>query len=111
MIHGASPMAEPPRARRVGILDREELTMLTRRSATAVTDPPMPAPDAGAAVDRVLDPFAVGAYLTDGSSLLGVVGELPQEPTLRLLENCRTLEITVVSVNDLHAMGMAPVAR
>lgn len=55
--------------------------------------------------------YPVGSYLTDGDSLLGVVGELPQEPSLRLVEDCRTLTITVVSVQDLHAAGARPVAH
>lgn len=60
--------------------------------------------------NRILDPFAVGSYLTDGKTLLGVVGELPQEPSLRLVENCRTLEVSVVSVDALRARGVQPVA-
>lgn len=60
--------------------------------------------------NRMLDPFAVGSYLTDGTTLLGVVGELPQEPSLRLVENCRTLEVSVVSVDALRARGVQPVA-
>jgi hypothetical protein len=60
--------------------------------------------------DRPLDPFAVGSYLVDGKLLLGVVGELPQEPSLRLVENCRTLEVSVVSVDALRARGVQPVA-
>lgn len=57
------------------------------------------------------DPFPVGSYLTNGGSLIGVVGVLPQEPSLRLVEDCQTLEITVVSVQDLHDAGVEPVAR
>jgi hypothetical protein len=60
--------------------------------------------------DRMLDPFAIGSYLTDGRKLLRVVGELPQEPSLRLVENCRTLEVTVVSVDALRDRGVQPVA-
>jgi hypothetical protein len=37
--------------------------------------------------NRLLDPFAVGSYLTDGTTLLGIVGELPQDRSLRLVEN------------------------
>jgi len=59
--------------------------------------------------DPTLDTFPVGAYLTDGKALLGVVGELPQEPSLLLVENCRTLEVTVVSVDSLRARGVRPV--
>jgi hypothetical protein len=58
-----------------------------------------------------LDPFAVGSYVTDGDALLGIVGDLPQEPSLRLVEDCRTLEITVVSVDMLRAKGVQPLAR
>lgn len=60
--------------------------------------------------NRILDPFAVGSYLTDGTTLLGVVGELPQDTSLRLVENCRTLEVSVVSVDALRARGVQPVA-
>ena len=55
------------------------------------------------------DPFPVGAYLTNGGSLISVVGDLPQEPSLRLVEDCQTLEITVVSVDDLRDAGVWPV--
>jgi hypothetical protein len=60
--------------------------------------------------NRMPDLFAVGSYLTDGTTLLGVVGELPQEPSLRLVENCRTLEVSVISVDALRARGVQPVA-
>jgi hypothetical protein len=70
---------------------------------TARTDPP--------AADRVLDPFAVGSYLTDGDTLLGILGKLPQEPSLRLVEDCRTLEIMVISVQALQAKGVQPLVR
>ncbi len=60
--------------------------------------------------NRSLDPFAVGSYLTDGTTLLGVVGELPQDTSLRLVENCRTLEVSVVSIDALRARGVQPVA-
>jgi len=59
----------------------------------------------------VQDPFAVGSYLTAGGALIGIVGELPQEPSLRLVEDCRTLEITLVSVEALRARGAQPLAR
>jgi hypothetical protein len=42
-----------------------------------------------------------GAYLTDGSALFSVLGELPDEPSLCLLEDCLTLEVLVVHVDDL----------
>jgi hypothetical protein len=58
-----------------------------------------------------LDPFAVGSYLTVDGALLGIVGELPQEPSLRLVEDCRTLEITVVTLDALRARGAQPIAR
>ncbi len=74
---------------------------MTSRRQTALTDPP---PDA-----RVHDPFAVGSYLTARGALLGIVGELPQQPSLRLVEDCRTLEITLVSVEALLAQGAQPV--
>lgn len=59
--------------------------------------------------NRMPDLFAVGSYLTDGTTLLGVVGELPQDTSLRLVENCRTLEVSVVSVDALRARGVQPV--
>lgn len=52
------------------------------------------------------DPFAPGVYLTDGSSLFNIVGELPHEPSLRLVEDCSTLEILMVHVDGLSAPGV-----
>lgn len=49
------------------------------------------------------DPFAPGVYLTDGSSLFNIVGELPHEPSLRLVEDCSTLEILMVHVDGLRS--------
>ncbi len=72
------------------------------RRQTTTTGPPD---------DRVLDPFAVGSYLTRDGALLGIVGELPQEPALLLVEDCHTLEITVVSADVLREQGAQPVAR
>jgi hypothetical protein len=60
--------------------------------------------------DLALDTFPVGTYLTDGTALLGVVGELPQEPSLRLVENCRTLEVMVLTVDTLRERGVRRVA-
>ena len=60
--------------------------------------------------DLALDAFPVGTYLTDGTALLGVVGELPQEPSLRLVENCRTLEVMVLTVDTLRERGVRRVA-
>lgn len=55
---------------------------------------------------RADDPFPPGVYLTDGSSLFNVVGDLPYEPSLRLVEDCSTLEILMVHVDGLHAPGV-----
>ncbi len=55
---------------------------------------------------QIDDPFAPGAYLTDGSSLFNIVGELPHEPSLRLVEDCSTLEILMVHVDGLRAPGV-----
>jgi hypothetical protein len=52
------------------------------------------------------DDFPPGVYLTDGSSLFSVVGELPHEPSLRLVEDCGTLEILMVHVDGLRAPGV-----
>lgn len=49
------------------------------------------------------DPFLPGVYLTDGTSLFNVVGALPHEPSLRLVEDCGTLEILMVHVDGLRA--------
>jgi len=57
-----------------------------------------------------LVPFPVGSYATDGTTLLGILGVLPQEPSLRLVEDCRTLEVMVVTVDMLQARGAQPVA-
>jgi hypothetical protein len=50
-----------------------------------------------------------GAYLTDGNALFNVIGELPDEPALRLLEDCRTFEVLVVHVNDLRSPSVREV--
>ncbi len=52
------------------------------------------------------DPFAPGVYLTDGTSLFNIVGELPHEPSLRLVEDCTTLEILMIHVDGLSAPGV-----
>jgi hypothetical protein len=52
------------------------------------------------------DPFVPGVYLTDGTSLFNVVGALPHEPSLRLVEDCGTLEILMVHVDGLRAPGV-----
>lgn len=77
--------------------------MPSRRETAATVPPP------GARAKR--DPFAVGAYLTARGELYSVVGELPQDPTLRLVEDCRTLEVALVSVEALRAQGAEPLAR
>lgn len=55
---------------------------------------------------RSADPFAPGVYLTDGSALFNIVGELPHEPSLRLVEDCSTLEILMVHVDGLRGPGV-----
>lgn len=55
---------------------------------------------------QIDDPLAPGVYLTDGSSLFNIVGELPHEPSLRLVEDCSTLEILMVHVDGLRAPGV-----
>jgi hypothetical protein len=55
------------------------------------------------------DRFTPGVYLTDGSSLFNVVGVLPHEPLLRLVEDCSTLEILMVHVDGLSAPGVRQV--
>jgi hypothetical protein len=56
-----------------------------------------------------VDMYEVGSYLTDGGVLLSIVGDLPQDPTLRLVEDCRTLEVMVMTVHDLDVAGVRPV--
>ncbi len=56
------------------------------------------------------DRYSTGTYLTDGISLYGVVGQLPQAPSLRLVEDCRTLDVLIMSVEDLVAADLEPVA-
>jgi hypothetical protein len=53
----------------------------------------------GSELARLLKP---GTYLTDGNALFSVMGELPDEPSLRLLEDCRTFDVLVVHVDDLR---------
>lgn len=55
---------------------------------------------------QIEDPFAPGVYLTDGISLFNVVDTLPHEPSLRLVEDCITLEILMVHVDGLRAPGV-----
>jgi hypothetical protein len=55
------------------------------------------------------DAFCPGAYLTDGISLYGVVSELPQAPSLRLVEDCRTLDVLIMTVDELIAADLEPV--
>jgi hypothetical protein len=55
---------------------------------------------------QIDDPFTPGVYLTDGSSLFNIVGVLPHEPSLRLVEDCSTLEILMVHVDGLSAPGV-----
>lgn len=52
------------------------------------------------------DPFLPGVYLTDGTSLFNIVGALPHEPSLRLVEDCGTLEILMIHVDGLRAPGV-----
>jgi hypothetical protein len=59
--------------------------------------------------DRRDERFAPGAYLTDGTSLFNIVGELPHEPSLRLVEDCGTLEILMIHVDGLCAPGVREV--
>lgn len=47
--------------------------------------------------------FAPGVYLTDGNSLFNIVGELPHEPSLRLVEDCSTLEVLMIHVDGLRS--------
>ncbi|MHB1809096.1 MAG: hypothetical protein ACYCU0_07340 [Solirubrobacteraceae bacterium] len=47
--------------------------------------------------------FAPGVYLTDGNSLFNIVGELPHEPSLRLIEDCSTLEVLMIHVEGLRS--------
>jgi hypothetical protein len=54
--------------------------------------------------------FSAGTYLTDGTSLFGVVGQLPQAPTLRLVEDCRTLDVLIMTVDELNAADLETVA-
>lgn len=49
------------------------------------------------------DAFAPGVYLTDGNSLFNIVGELPHEPSLRLIEDCSTLEVLMIHVDGLRS--------
>jgi len=53
--------------------------------------------------------FSPGTYLTDGISLYGVVGQLRQAPSLRLVEDCRTLDVLIMSVDELVAADLEPV--
>lgn len=47
--------------------------------------------------------FAPGVYLTDGNSLFNIVGQLPYEPSLRLVEDCSTLEVLMIHVDGLRS--------
>jgi hypothetical protein len=51
--------------------------------------------------------FAPGTYHTDGSRLLRIYAGANRE--LREVEDCRTLDVTVVPLLEIEAMGLSPV--
>ncbi|HEY7961123.1 MAG TPA: hypothetical protein VID29_04295 [Solirubrobacteraceae bacterium] len=55
---------------------------------------------------RLLHP---GTYLTDGNALFNMLGELPDEPSLCLLEDCRTYDVLVVHIDDLRSSSVREV--
>ena len=54
------------------------------------------------------DRFAPGTYYTDGTRLLQMLPALT-ERGLRAVEDCRSLDIMLVSLIDLESMGLRPV--
>ena len=60
---------------------------------------------------EMLELVATGAYLTDGERLLRVERGFadPEAHGLAMLEDCRTLEIYVVSAHELLTLEIHPV--
>lgn len=79
--------------------------MTNERSATALLERPAPQ-----VVPDQPSPFPRGAYFTDEISLYNIVGELAQAPTLRLVEDCNTLDVIVMTVEELYAAELRLVA-
>jgi len=53
------------------------------------------------------DRFVAGSYHTDGCRLLRIVGAA--NGTLRAVEDCRSLELMLVPVDELESLGLKPV--
>lgn len=60
-------------------------------------------------VIRHRDRFLPGSYYTDGSRLLWIVSE-EKYGEFRVVEDCRSLEVRRLSVDELSAVGLRPVA-
>lgn len=54
------------------------------------------------------DMLAPGSYHTDGKRLLRITGRLG-DGELRTVEDCRTLDVIIVSAKELLTLGLRPV--
>lgn len=53
--------------------------------------------------------FVTGSYHTDGRRLLRIVSEAANGG-LRAVEDCRTLDLMLIPVDELDSLGLQPVA-
>jgi hypothetical protein len=65
------------------------------------------------AVDTGVDPYQVDSYFTDGVSLFRIAGWLsrPSVPPLVELEDCRSLQCTLLERDVLLGLCLRPVVR
>jgi hypothetical protein len=54
--------------------------------------------------------FLAGSYHTDGRRLLRIVCEAG-EGAHRAVEDCKTMEVTLVALHELEALDLKPVAK
>ena len=54
--------------------------------------------------------FAPGSYLTDGHRLLRIVGGVPDD-ALCAVEDCRSLELILIPVDELASLPLRPVPK
>jgi hypothetical protein len=62
-----------------------------------------------AGVIRDSDRHLPSSYYTDGSRLLRIVSE-ETHSEFRIVEDCRSLEVVLVSTDELASLGLRPVA-
>lgn len=62
-----------------------------------------------AGVSRRPNRFLPGSYYTDGTRLLRIVSERTYGE-FRVVEDCRSLEVILISADELGSLGLTPVA-